>query len=142
MQQLLESFISGDKSDHIVPAALENKKEEIKSSKPIEKKEEPIAVIKKQPEPVFQPEKIKPQKESSTEQHIDKASKLLEEQKKEEKSGFKAEINKFQGRYTAEEEDNLDPYEEDFEAEIREDLPEDHLLDSNENFGSQKHGGS
>jgi hypothetical protein len=79
---------------------------------------------------------------------------MLEEQKREEKSGYRAEIlaqpekntNKaalggYQREKSNRSDDIIETYGDDFEEEIEEDLPEDnHLLDSNENVNAQKGG--
>lgn len=68
---------------------------------------------------------------------------MLEEQKKEEKSGYRAEVQKMpeQQRYQ-EHDDLMDNYGDDFDEDIEEDLPEvDHLLESNDNPQKESMGG-
>ena len=72
---------------------------------------------------------------------------MLEEVSREEKTGYKAEINTQQkgsnvaaekGKKEEKKDDFIDTYGDDFEEDIEEDLPEDnHLLESNENHPKQ-----
>lgn len=72
---------------------------------------------------------------------------MLEEQKREERSGymFTSQANQpdKSGKYSRDnskkDDDIIDTYGDDFEEEIDEELPEDnHLLDSNDNFNPHK----
>lgn len=67
---------------------------------------------------------------------------MLEEQKREEKSGYRAEIpsyNQPAKQKSKKEDDIIDTYGDDFEEEIEEDIPEvDGLAESNENVGAHK----
>lgn len=71
-----------------------------------------------------------------TDQHIEKANKMLEEQKREENAGYKFGGNKsnnYSRDNSRKDNDIIDTYGDDFEEDIEEELPEDnHLLDSND----------
>lgn len=65
---------------------------------------------------------------------------MLEEQKREEKSGYRAEIPLYQPPVTQKskkEDDIIETYGDDFEEEIEEDIP-DNLGESNENVNPHK----
>jgi hypothetical protein len=67
---------------------------------------------------------------------------MLEEQKREEKSGYRAEIPSYQPPGTQKnkkEDDIIETYGDDFEEEIEEDIPDDNNLgESNENVNPHK----
>ena len=67
---------------------------------------------------------------------------MLEEQKREEKSGYRAEIPSFQApdkQKSKKEDDIIDTYGDDFEEEIEEDIPDDNnLAESNDNVNPHK----
>jgi hypothetical protein len=65
---------------------------------------------------------------------------MLEEQKREEKSGYRAEIPSYQPPVTQKskkEDDIIETYGDDFEEEIEEDIP-DNLGESNDNVNAHK----
>ena len=156
MMQLLESFISNERpatKDKSVDKSLEKpqekpKKEEPKVEQPVKKEIQETPYKSEQQTPA-QSKPSQAKEENVTEKHLEKASRILEEQKKEEKSGFalgdkggKQQQPGYQGSQKQNREDDLiDTYGDDFEEEIEEDLPEDnHLLDSNDNANGQKDG--
>ncbi len=79
-------------------------------------------------------------KKDDTQTHLDRATRILEEQKREEKQGYRAEIPSFNDKSKGKKEDDIiDTYGDDFEEEIEEDLPDDNnLLESNDNVNPHK----
>lgn len=151
MAQLVEGFLANEgPSGSSAPASLKEpkkdvKKEEVKSTSVVDKFDSQFDFHeekKAQPETIKAGQKAagQPAKKDETQTHLDRANRILEEQKREEKSGYRAEIPSFQDKQKAKKEDDIiDTYGDDFEEEIEEDLPEDnHLGESNDNVNAHK----
>ena len=128
LMQVIEGFISGEKST----SAFKQRVDSMLSEPQSQKAEKIQPQAQKKDSPVH--DQDKPSKEENkAEKHLQIANQMLEEVSREEKTGYKAQFDS-QTRYKeSKKEELVETYNDDFDEEIDEDLPVDDLLESNDN---------